>query len=313
VSHAEVRYLEAKRSVDDRALSRPVVEALLDALPPAPTVFDAGCGTGATLDRLREWGVEGGRYRGVDADPGVVAFAREQRPKLHRRRGASVDRDGDAVVLDGRRATFAVGDALAAARGFDGGADLVVAASFLDLVDVAALADAFEAALAPGGLLYCPVTFDGGTRFAPPRAGDDAVEAAFHDAIESAPDRSVRAASELLGVLDGRAGEVLAVGGSDWVVAPAAGAYPGDEAYFLDRILGFVADALAERGVGDGEGESEVGGDAGNASEPAVGVEGGSGAGVDAEAWLADRRAAAAAGELTYVAHNLDVLYRAPG
>jgi len=56
MSHANVRYLEAKRTVDDRALSDRVRERLLAALPAAPTVLDAGCGTGAMLQRLHEWG-----------------------------------------------------------------------------------------------------------------------------------------------------------------------------------------------------------------------------------------------------------------
>ena len=56
---------------------------------------------------------------------------------------------------------------------------------------------------------------------------------------------------------------------------------PADERYFLARILDFVADAV--EGTGD-----------------------------EADAWLRTRRQQLDAGELSYVAHGYDVLYRVP-
>jgi len=45
--HARVRYLESKRSVDERSRSRRVADRLFEALPEAPAVGEAGSGTGS--------------------------------------------------------------------------------------------------------------------------------------------------------------------------------------------------------------------------------------------------------------------------
>jgi SAM-dependent methyltransferase len=283
MNHAAIRYLESKRSVDDRALSRRVRDRLLSELPAAPRVLEAGCGTGATVARLHDWGVTPASYRGVDRDEGVVAFARRVRPAARRRDGDDAVETDRGYGIDGRAFAFETGDALEA---FDdeGAADLLVAQAFADLVSLSEMLDAFEAAVRPGGLVYLPITFDGGTIFQPDHPADDAIERAYHRSIDRRPGRDARAGRHLAELLRDRAGELLAVSSSDWIVRPRDGAYPADEAYFLGRILGFVEDALAD--------SSEA---------------------VDGRAeWLQTRREQLAAGELTYVAHQYDLLYRTP-
>jgi len=56
MNHARVRYLESKHSVDERSRSRRVSERLFEALPEAPTVGEAGAGTGTTVPWLLERG-----------------------------------------------------------------------------------------------------------------------------------------------------------------------------------------------------------------------------------------------------------------
>jgi hypothetical protein len=272
MTHADGRYLEAKRTVDGRALNRRVRDRLLEELPEAPRVLEAGAGTGVTVPRLLDWGVAAGRYRGVDRDADVLDIARE-------RRRAELDgeptdegfRVGDLTVR------FDRGDALDAV-GDDRG-DLVVAQSFLDLVPVDAALDAFEAALDPDGLVYAPITFDGETVFQPSHPADDRVVAAYHDDIDARPGRDVHAGRHLLDRCREREGDLLAAGASDWVVHPREGAYPADERYFLATILSFVESAVDVPGV---------------------------------DAWLRTRRRQLAEGTLTYVAHGYDVCYRAP-
>ena len=80
----------------------------------------------------------------------------------------------------------------------------------------------------------------------------------------------------------------LAAGPSDWVVSAGPdGKYPGEEAYFLRSILNTVQDALRNR-------QDRV--------EPA-----------DLAGWLAERHRQLAAGELVYIAHQLDFAGRSPG
>jgi len=271
VNHADERYLEAKRTVDDRAIDRRVRDRLLAALPEAPTIREAGAGTGATVPRLLDWGVTAGDYLGVDRDADVIDFARERRAsECGSERTDRGFRTGDLTVR------FEHGDALEAFNGDR--ADLIVAQAFLDLVPIEASLDAFASALKPGGLVYAPITFDGETVFQPDHPADDAVVAAYHDAIDTESGRDARAGRHLLDRCRARDGELLAVGASDWVVYPP---YAAAERDFLATILSFVAEAVAER------------------------VDG-------ADDWLRSRRSQLDAGRLSYVAHGYDVLYRVP-
>ena len=276
--HARPRYLTAKRSVDERARNRRVRARLVDVLPDRPHVVEAGSGVGFTVPTLREWGIEPRGYWGVDTDPEVVAFARHLVPRLCRRRGRAVTDTATGCRLGDAPVAFEAGDALSALPG--AGADLLYAQSFLDLVPLDAALDAVDAALAPGGLAYAPLTFDGVTLFRPAHPADDRIADAYHDAIDATPGRTSRAGRDLLDRLRRRPGEFVAVGASDWVVRPVDGGYPADERYFLESILGFVADALD-------------------------GVAGG-------DEWLATRRRQLSAGELTFVAHGYDLLWRSP-
>ncbi len=276
MEHANVRYLEAKRSVDDRALNRRVRDRLLAALPPASTVVEFAAGTGVTVPRLIDWGVTEFDYRGIEQDADLVAYARDRRAA---ELAATVD--GVTPTDDGFRAgdataAFHVGDALACPAD---DADLVVAQAFADLVPLDDLLDAVARTLGPDGVAYLPITFDGGTLFQPDHPADARVEAAYHEWIAAKPGRDPRAGRHLIDRLRERDGELLAVGASDWIVRPVEGEYPEDERYFLSVILDFVADALA-------------GSDVSGASD-----------------WVECRREQLAADELSYVAHQYDLLY----
>jgi SAM-dependent methyltransferase len=257
MNHARPRYLESKRSVDDRALSRRVRERLLSDLPANPSIVEAGCGTGVTVSRLRSWGIDSGRYLGIDTDERIVAFARDVRPKALRRRGCSVidptdsldflpaDSDGtdpDFTVAD-LDVSFATGDALDTLEAVSD-CDLVVAQAFADLVPLSRFVSAVESALRPGGLAYVPITFDGGTIFQPDHPADDTVERAYHAAIDARPGRDVRAGRHLVDLFGRRPGTLVDVDSSDWIVRPRGSRYPADERYFLSRILGFVEEAV---------------------------------------------------------------------
>jgi len=269
MEHADRRYLEAKRTVDDRALDHRVRDRLLDELPGAPRIREAGVGTGVTVPRLLDWGVTAGDYLGVDRDPDVIEYARERRASE-----CGGDRiEGGFRVAD-LTVRFAQGDALTAFEG--AGADCVVAQAFLDLVPIDDALDAFADALTPGGLVYAPITFDGETAFQPDHPADDAVVAAYHDAIDAEPGRDARAGRHLLDRCRARDGDLLAVGASDWIVYPP---YPADERAFLATILEFVAEAVGGR------------------------VDG-------ADDWLRTRRRQLDDGRLSYVAHGYDALYR---
>lgn len=363
--HGDVRYLAAKRSVDDRCVNPRVRDATVAALPARPAVYDAGAGTGAWFPRLFEWGVTPATYHGVDTDSALVTAAREARAEELAARGLRVDRDAAGDFVAGETTVrFTAGDALANAP--DGTADLVMAGSFLDLVPVADALARFDAATTDGGVVYAPATFDGGTFFAPTHPVDDLVERLYHADIERVSGRSVTAAREAVAAVQAGTGELLAVGSSDWVVRPTDGSgeddgetetngvtddsatdddrddatepgvtdgdrndsdatdgdrndndatdgnapdapsgYPGDEAYFLDRILGYVADTLLAREVTR---LSTI--DPTDARLSAFAREQAPDRADAIRDWLTARRASFRAGELVYVAHQLDMAYR---
>jgi hypothetical protein len=280
MDHIDVRYLEAKRTVDDRALNRRVRNALLDRLPPEPSIVEFAPGTGTTVPRLVAWGVRGGRYRGIEREREFVEQARERRASDLESAGHVIERTTGGFRV-GRNGGFDVrfetGDALDAA---EDSADLVIAQAFADLVPLGDLLDALDRVTGPDGLAYLPITFDGGTLFQPDHPVDDRVERAYHATIAARPGRDPRAGRHLLTRLQEGGAENVVVGASDWIVRPAGDGYPADERYFLERILGYVADAL------DGA--------------PVPG----------ADDWLSTRRAQLGAAELTYVAHQYDLLCR---
>ncbi len=195
------------------------------------------------------------------------------------------------------------------------GYDLLVGAAFLDLVDWPT-AETLAGAVRPGGHCYFPITFDGRTTFAP--APDPAferrLERAFHAHLDAGTGTS-RAGGRALDRLPDAGVEVLAAAGSDWTVRPLglgagegvdadAGTgrahYPADEAYFLHHVLDLVYGALSPDGgtAAAGAGDSE-GADSDAALDPDR-----------LAAWVRTRHEQVAAGELTYLTHQLDVLGR---
>ncbi|WP_066416239.1 hypothetical protein [Halorubrum aethiopicum] len=346
-TYAHARYLEAKRSVDDRALHRPTLDRLRAALADRSTplrVVEVGCGTGTMLRRLLEWGVLPDEvvYRGYDLREGTLDRAVDELGRWADDAGYAVDLDDETgddpettrgVRLDGPggssvTATFAAADAVEVARRTDAEYDLLVGCAFLDLVDLDRALDPLLG-FVPGGLAYFPITFDGETFLAPAlgdgerereREGeevDEATERAVLDvyhATMDAPDRpgGSRTGRELFAALPAAGGEVVAAGGSDWLVTPP---YPADEAYFLhhlvDGVEGAVREALAKHDrerVGDERvddervGDERVDGDADRAGRRLSPER--------VSAWADARHRAVADGRLTFGAHNLDVLAR---
>jgi SAM-dependent methyltransferase len=71
-----IRYLAAKKSLDDRSLNRQVWDALKQARRSWPEsaplrVLEVGCGIGTMLERLLDWGLlTRAAYTGIDVEAG---------------------------------------------------------------------------------------------------------------------------------------------------------------------------------------------------------------------------------------------------
>ncbi len=299
VAYSYVRYLHAKRSVDDRALNQVVLTQLRDAiagLPERPRVLELGAGVGTMVSRLCDLGwLSRARYTLIDSDRASLdaaaahlrawggAAARDERGVLAVR-DAGRELEVHAVEAD-------VFDWLAAPDEGGESFDLVIANAFLDLVDVAALLPMLWARVTPARPFWFSINFDGETIFLPERPLDREVSALYHRDMDrrmhrGRPTGGSRTGRLLLQEIPRSGARLLGAGSSDWVVLPADGGYPGDEGYFLHHILHTIEAALG--GSPD----------------------------IDAAAfaaWMDARRAEIDRGELIYVTHQLDVFGRAPG
>lgn len=306
------RYLRAKRTVDDRALDRRVIETLRTELAARAEstdgplrVLETGAGIGTMVARAIEWDLlPTGRveYTALDLNEDNVAAMREHFEGWASDRPVTVS-GTETVALDCPDRQVAVEPVTAEGVAYADAAstefDLLIGAALLDILDLDGL-DTLLGALAPGGLYYFPITFDGATRFRPSHPADGVVEERYHAHMDAKPGGSSRAGGDVLDHLRATPGvAVSGVGGSDWVVRPIAGEYPADEAYFLRHVLDTVESAVGEMlAAAEGAEDAEDAEDA-EAVDTAT-----------LERWLADRRERLEAGELLYLTHQLDLLGR---
>jgi len=292
----EQAYLTAKRSVDDRALNRRVLDRFAATLAARADerdgvrVLEVGAGTGTMVPRLagRDCLPERVHYRAVDTNAESLAVARERVPGWLAAAGYEVDRADEEFVATDEGTTLRVRFDRADAFGIREEADAVVAGAFLDLVALPdGLAGLFDV-LAAGGVVYAPITFDGLTGFVPADPFDDTVAELYHRHMAEKRDEpgGPKAGRELLESVPAVGGSVLAAGGSDWLVRPRGDGYPNDERTVLSFLLGTITDAVAEFPA--------------DVADPA-----------ELRRWRRLRYDQLDRAELTLLAHNLDVLARA--
>jgi SAM-dependent methyltransferase len=296
------RYLAAKTTVDDRALNRHVLAELRRLMPAgAPRVLEVGAGLGTMVARLIDWGVVGaGEYILLDADRPLLDDSRRWLRDWADLRGLHSHLLPDGLQVGDLRVRLEhaeLGGYLEAAHGAQGDqgvpAEVLIANAVLDLVDVPAVLPALLRLLVPGGVYWFTINYDGESIFEPGHPHDDQIMQAYHRDMDERvrygrPAGDSRTGRRLFHYLRAAGAPALAAGSSDWVVSASPdGNYPGDEAEFLRSILGTIQNALRARP---------------DRVEPA-----------DLADWLAVRGRQLAAGELVYIAHQLDFVGRAPG
>jgi SAM-dependent methyltransferase len=290
------RYLAAKTTVDDRALNRQVLAELRRLMPVgAPRVLEVGAGLGTMVARLMDWGAVGaGEYILLDADRQLLEGSRQWLCDWAAARGLRSDLRPDGLQLGDLRVRLVqaeLGGYLEAAH--DARADVLIANAVLDLVDVPAVLPGLLRLLVPGGAYWFTINYDGESIFEPGHPRDDEIMRAYHRDMDERvrydrPAGESRTGRHLFHHLRAAGAPALAAGSSDWVVSAGPdGNYPGQEAFFLRSILTTIHSALRDR-------QDRV--------EPAHLAD-----------WLAARGRQLAAGELVYIAHQLDFAGRWPG
>ena len=290
------RYLAAKTTVDDRALNRHVLAELSRLMPAgAPRVLEVGAGLGTMVARLIDWGALGtGEYILLDADRQLLDDSRRWLRDWAAARGLRCDLLPDGLRVGDLRVRLVHAELsgyLQAAHGTP--ADVLIANAVLDLVDVPAVLPGLWRLLVPGGVYWFTINYDGESIFEPGHPHDDQIMQAYHRDMDERfrygrPAGESRTGRHMFQHLRDAGAPALAAGASDWVVYPSPdGSYPADEAYFLGSILNTIRNALRNR-------QDWV--------NPA-----------DLANWLAERGRQLAAGELVYIAHQLDFVGRSPG
>jgi SAM-dependent methyltransferase len=301
MNYSFLRYLSAKKTVDDRALNRYVWETLARQLPPSSTplhILEIGAGTGAMLARMLDWRLLSQTdYTAIDAQPENIAEALASLPDWAESHHYRVDRVGPTALslAKGSQQTTACFEAIdlfdfIKKEGSQRRWDLLAAHAFLDLIDLSASLPQILNLLRLGGLFYFTINFDGLTLLEPAidPVFDELILELYHRSMDERliagkPSGDSRAGRHLFNHLRAAGAEILAAGASDWVVFPHQGVYPADEAYFLHHVIHFFEDALHGRPELDPQ---------------------------RFKTWLTERHAQINHGELTYIAHQLDFVGR---
>jgi len=283
-----IRYLEAKRTVDDHALNARVWQALANEIPTATAerplrVLEVGAGIGTMVERLVEQQIFGHtEYIALDENPLLIA-------ELHRRLPSRIRCGKSDICLE----SF-VGDALSFTTRDENRYvwDLLIAHAFLDLVDLPTTVPNLLTCLKPGGLFYFSIVFDGATILQPEidPIFDAHIEHLYHLTMDQRlnqgqPSGDSKTGRHLLSNLQQMGGILLAAGSSDWIVYGGPNGYPADEAFFLHFIIHTIYTSLQDHPDLDSDRFSNR---------------------------VAERHAQIESGKLIFIAHQLDFLGRVP-
>ena len=265
------RYLNAKKSVDDRSLNCHVWKTLQTYLPLEPLqVVEIGAGTGTMIERIvGKQLLRDSTYHAVDASAEQIAVLE--------RRCRDLDCELAISAETATLQTFAQQNTTKY--------DVLIAHAVLDLLPLPECLPTLFSLLKPNGLFYFSINFDGVTAFEPlidPQL-DAQIQTLYHACMDHRPSGGdSQTGRHLLSYLPAVGATILAAGSSDWIVYPRSdGSYHADEAYFLHFIIETVAGALCGHHDLDPQAFAR---------------------------WVAQRHAQVDAGQLLYMAHQLDIL-----
>jgi len=281
LDYSFIRYLAAKKTIDERALNQSVWHCLTQRLPTATPdnplrIVEVGAGIGTMAERLLEHNLlTHAIYTAIDIKATNIQAAKERLQRVSpnvRLELEAIDLFDFAAREDGRCW------------------DLLIAHAFLDLMNVPSTLPVLFSFLRPGGLFYFTLNFDGATILQPTidAAFDAQVEALYHRTMDERltngqPSGDSRTGRHLFHQLLASGAEILAAGSSDWVVFAGKDGYPADESYFLHFIINTMQQALATHCEIDQK---------------------------RFQNWIAQRHAQVEKGTLVYIAHQLDFLGR---
>jgi SAM-dependent methyltransferase len=295
-------YLQAKKSVDDRALNLRVWEKLkelleeLKAVDQKLRVLEIGGGIGVMLARMLEDDLlPNCDYCLLDNDPENIAAAPDYLVNRAIGKNFTVDKPRGNTIriktpLGAVNLDLVCDDLYTFTEEKSGIWDLVVAHAVLDLFDLETALRRLASVTRPGGLLYLTINYDGHTIFEPSFDSDFEErllqlynQSMDNRVVDGTPSGDSRSGRHLFAQVRRLGLEILGAGSSDWVVYPSSQGYPEDEADFLVFILETIYRQLK--------------------GHPAV-----NGGALDQ--WIGARKKQVESEELVLIIHQLDCLVR---
>ncbi len=277
-----LQYLDAKQTVDDRALNQQVWQTMTDCwrqIPAPRHLLEIGCGAGGMAARFAQRGLlEETVYLGIDHDPTLISEARRRLP-------AFMPPSTTQIAFE----TVELCDFLVRQSALTQW-EMIMAHAFLDLIDVERTLPKLFKLLPPGGCFYFTLNFDGETILEPEidPEFDRHILRLYHQTMDDRLIHSCAAGDSktgrhLFAQIQRAGGEILNAGSSDWVVYPQNARYLGEEATFLTHIIHTLSTALTDHSQLDQQRFSD---------------------------WIAARKRQIQQGKLIYIAHQLDFFGR---
>jgi hypothetical protein len=296
-SQRYIRYLAVKRQIDDRSLSQSVWRTLRHRLRQATKmrpldVIEMGGGIGTMFDRTLDWALAPHmQYTLVEANRAYLTECESRLKRLPYISTGSKNLycgqapSGVSFVLEILCANiYAVIDDPT----MFGQWDVVMAHAVMDLVNIPETLHGFQRLLRLGGLLYLTLNYDGLSCFLPQweTEFEAMLVSRYHLSmdnriIEGRRSGSSRSGRQLILNLLSAKLPLIAVGNSDWIVLPQRGGYTRGEAFFLETIVQTIQRQLQQDSAVDQHKLAQ---------------------------WAKHRIAQIAAGELIFMARNLDIL-----
>lgn len=296
---AFIRYLSAKKTVDDRALNRQVLEAVTRALSETSldeplTILEIGAGIGTMIERLVAWGLlSRARLTALDSSKEINLHAVQRLKSWAAGQGIEVWDHGNQLLLRRDRLDLSIEfvtmelDEFMQHRAGNQQWRLILANAFLDLVDLATCLPLILSHCHREGLFYFTINYDGLTILEPEidPGFDDLILSIYNHTMDQrilAGKRSgdSRTGRHLITHLSALGAQIFAAGSSDWVVFPEGQRYPGDEAFFLHYVIETIHQAV--------RGHPEL-------------------SSLRLEQWVRERHHQIEEGKLIYIAHQIDV------
>lgn len=260
-------FLAAKYELDERSLNpivRNVFEAALRSLV-SVRILDLGCGSGSTLRRiLRADSTANVDITAVDRDSSLLDIARatviEDLEKRDFDISFDISKNIGRIVAERHRQKITIQLQQADLRDFQpdqpGRYDAVIAHALMDLLPASLMAKRIYHWLAPAGLFYASLNYDGGTTLFPQYA-DLTLEAAIMASYDQSMDRHLnnnpcggaQSGRRLHTALMAAGYDVLAYGSSDWNITPYFGSYRDQDRLCLAALLDMIHDEAQRSGL----------------------------------------------------------------